>query len=105
MVVSRFFRIFVLQENKLNNLKNRIMAQKKGLTIDELLALCKYEHDKGNGNKRILIPSDDEWNEYHQLWDGFFTDKETFQYVEDYQYSQTQVEDREDLSKKRVIWG
>ena len=105
MVVSRFFRIFVLQENIINNLKNKIMAQKKGLTIDELLALCKYEHDKGNGNKRILIPSDDEWNEYHQLWDGFFTDKETFQYVEDYQYSQTLVKDDKDLSKNWVILG
>ena len=81
------------------------MAQKKGLTIDELLALCKYEHDKGNGNKRILIPSDDEWNEYHQLWDGFFSGESNAQYIEDYQYSQTLVKNNKDLSKNWVILG
>lgn len=81
------------------------MAQKKGLTIDELLVLCKYEHDRGNGNKRILVPSDDEWNEYHQIWDGFFSGKSNAQYIEDYQYSQTLVKDNKDLSKNWVILG
>ena len=83
------------------------MAQKEkvGLTIDELLALCKYEHDRGNGNKRILVPSDDEWNEYHQIWDGFFSGKSNAQYIEDYQYSQTLVKDNKDLSKNWVILG
>lgn len=81
------------------------MAQKKGLTIDELLALCKYEHDKGNGAKRILIPSDDEWNEYHQLWDGFFSGAPIAAGIDNYQYSQTLVKDNKDLSKNWVILG
>jgi hypothetical protein len=83
------------------------MAQKEkvGLTIDELLAFCKYEHNKGNGAKRILIPSDDEWNEFHQVWDGIFSGESNAQYIEDYQYSQTLVKDNEDLSKNWVILG
>jgi hypothetical protein len=43
----------------------------KEITIDELFAYCRQERIKGNGNKKILISSDDEGNEYHVLYYGF----------------------------------
>jgi hypothetical protein len=39
-------------------------------TVYDLLKECEYQIEKGNGNKKIYISSDDEWNDYHQL---FFT--------------------------------
>ena len=41
------------------------------LTVKELLIECKKEIAKGNGNKVIMISSDDEGNTYHYLWYSF----------------------------------
>lgn len=46
-----------------------------GLTVNELLEECVKQVKKGNGNKRIIISSDDEGNEFHTLFYGF-TDNE-----------------------------
>lgn len=43
----------------------------KALTINELYRECKSEILKGNGNKTIMISSDDEGNSYHYLWYSF----------------------------------
>lgn len=43
----------------------------KALTINDLAKLCKEQIKKGNGNKKIVISSDDEGNEYHELFFGF----------------------------------
>jgi len=43
----------------------------KWFTVNDLLAECKYQVEKGNGNKEIRISSDDEWNDYHRLFFSF----------------------------------
>ena len=47
----------------------------KGMTVKQLLAECMIQVDKGNGNKEVLISSDDEGNEYHTLFFTFCDDK------------------------------
>lgn len=43
----------------------------KPLTIKELYKECSKEIKKGNGDKTIMISSDDEGNSYHYLWYSF----------------------------------
>ena len=43
----------------------------KALTIKDLKRACEEEIRKGNGNKTIMISSDDEGNSYHYLWYAF----------------------------------
>lgn len=45
------------------------MAQQ--ITINQLFRLVKNEISKGNGNKKILLSSDDEGNEFHEMFFGF----------------------------------
>lgn len=40
----------------------------KGITVKELYDDLRQEILAGNGNKTILISSDDEGNSYHTLW-------------------------------------
>ena len=40
----------------------------KGITVKELYDDWRQEILAGNGNKTILISSDDEGNSYHTLW-------------------------------------
>jgi len=47
------------------------MATNKAITVKELLGACLLEVANGNGSRRILISSDDEGNEYHELFFGF----------------------------------
>lgn len=46
------------------------------LTVKQLKRLCEIEELKGNGNKIIMISSDDEGNSYHYLWYAFNEAKE-----------------------------
>lgn len=43
----------------------------KALTVKELYKECEKQMRKGNGNKTIMISSDDEGNSYHYLWYAF----------------------------------
>lgn len=43
----------------------------KALTIKDLYNECLKEIKKGNGDKTIMISSDDEGNSYHYLWYSF----------------------------------
>jgi hypothetical protein len=49
----------------------------KPLNINDLCKYCLQEIKKGNGNKTIMISSDDEGNSYHYLWYAFTTIEET----------------------------
>ena len=42
-----------------------------GLTVTELEKFCKEQIKKGNGDKHILISSDDEGNGFHTLFYAF----------------------------------
>lgn len=46
------------------------------ITVKELLSACRKQVDKGNGDKVVLITSDDEANAYHTLFCLFTDDKE-----------------------------
>ena len=46
------------------------------ITVKELLSACRRQVDKGNGDKVVLITSDDEANAYHTLFCLFTDDKE-----------------------------
>ena len=48
----------------------------KPITVKDLSNYCKEQIEKGNGNKVIMISSDDEGNSYHYLWYAFTTIKE-----------------------------
>lgn len=48
----------------------------KEYTVNDLFNICKEEQIKGNGNKKILISSDDEGNEFHVLFFGFSNARE-----------------------------
>ena len=57
----------------------------KGITIDQLAAMCKKQQALGNGKKEVIMTSDDEGNEYHQAWSGLVDGSEIAQWVDDYQ--------------------
>ena len=44
------------------------------MTVNELLKLCELEAKHGNGDKIIYISSDDEWNDFHELYYGYTYD-------------------------------
>lgn len=52
-----------------------------GVSVKELLSACRKQVDKGNGDKVILITSDDEGNAYHTLFCLFTDDIEDIQGV------------------------
>lgn len=52
-----------------------------GITVKELYNACKKQIEKGNGDKIILITSDDEGNTYHTLFQLFTDDKEDIKFV------------------------
>jgi hypothetical protein len=57
----------------------------KGITINQLAAMCEEQQKLGNGNKEVIMTSDDEGNEYHQVWEGFTDGKDLVNWVCGYQ--------------------
>lgn len=43
----------------------------KTITVEQLEAACREQITRGNGKKKILISSDDEGNEFHELFNTF----------------------------------
>ena len=68
----------------------------KAITVNELARLCARQKKLGNGNKLILMTSDDEGNEYHQAWFGMEDGKEYKGYIESYQLLGTESKDLND---------
>lgn len=56
----------------------------KYITVNQLLDFCKKQKEKWNGDKHILITSDDEWNSYHWLFYAFNDDYDEIKECEDY---------------------
>ena len=46
----------------------------KAITVRDLAVKCTKLIQIGHGDKKILLTNDDEWNGYHELFGGFFTD-------------------------------
>lgn len=47
------------------------------MTVYELYKLCEEQVEKGNGNKSVVVPDDEEGNGYHDLFYPFLTDVDT----------------------------
>ena len=43
----------------------------KALTVNKLWKLCVEAKKNGLGGKYVLLSNDDEWNGFHELFDGF----------------------------------
>lgn len=52
----------------------------KGLTVKQLLKECQEQVSKGNGDKYIIISSDDEGNGFHTLFYGFTDNADDIKY-------------------------
>ena len=61
------------------------MMNPKGLTVKELMRECQEQIRKGNGDKFILISSDDEGNSFHTLYYGFTDDEPNLTYMLNYE--------------------
>jgi len=55
-----------------------------GITVKQLAEFCADEIAKGNGNKKVLISSDDEGNDFHVLFYGFTSDKKEIKEINEY---------------------
>lgn len=64
-----------------------------GITIDQLAEMCKKQQQLGNGNKYLLMSSDDECNEYHQAWSGLVDGRKIAPYIESYQIRSSLIND------------
>lgn len=53
----------------------------KGITVRELYAMCAEQIVKGNGDKHILITTDDEGNGYHTLFFAMDDNIENIRYA------------------------
>lgn len=51
----------------------------EGITVEKLAYLCLLEVRKGNGQKHVLLSSDDEINEGHTLYSGFIEFKNGYE--------------------------
>ena len=56
----------------------------KGITVKQLRTFCNKAIKEGNGDKTILISSDDEGNSYHTLYYEFITDKKIIDELHNY---------------------
>lgn len=75
----------------------------KPLTVKQLAQACVREINNGNGDKVIMISSDDEGNNYHYLWYTFTTIEEMEEpikiggkvYKHEFEYVNENVEKKE----------
>lgn len=52
-----------------------------GITVNQLLDLCKEQVKKGNGDKHIIISNDNEGNGYHTLFYAFSDDAKNLELI------------------------
>lgn len=66
--------IQLIEENKIYNMFNKKPSCIEALTVKDLYEECKNQIAKGNGDKLVLLSSDDEGNLYHTLYYSFTDD-------------------------------
>lgn len=64
-----------------------------GMTVEQLLEMCKEQIKKGNGKKHIIISDDDEGNGYHTLFYSFTDDAENLQIILENEHDGTHTVD------------
>lgn len=64
-----------------------------GITVNELNLAIQEQIRKGNGDKHILISTDDEGNGYHTLFYAFLDDKNEIRNCLDYEHDRTHTPD------------
>ena len=64
-----------------------------GITVNELHLAVVEQIRKGNGDKHILISTDDEGNGYHTLFFGFLDDKNEIEDCLEYEHDGTHTAD------------
>lgn len=60
---------------------NTTVQDYPALTINDLWKACIEQRKRGNGNKKILISTDDEGNGYHGLFFSFIDTKNEIEQV------------------------
>lgn len=74
------------------------------MTVLKLAQLCEHEIKRGNGNKKVVVASDPEGNEFNGLWGGFASvDKYIFGLIGDSENDETLTEARKNLIALGVI--
>ena len=53
------------------------MPREKPMTVKDLYEECKKVYEAGYGDKKVLISSDDEGNDFHYIWFDFTVDEES----------------------------
>lgn len=58
------------------------------MTVKQLLIACQQQVLNGNGDKKIFISQDDEWNSYHELLSWFIYEEDDIQEqeIENHEY-------------------
>ncbi len=59
------------------------------MKVKELMNLCLNQIKKGNAEKVIFISSDDEWNDWHELF--YWFSKVEDAYVDEYRLEDMQI--------------
>jgi len=62
------------------------------MTVKQLLTMCQQQVLNGNGEKKVFISSDDEWNDFHELLFGFtYTEEDVKNCLEEYRIEDIEV--------------
>ena len=67
------------------------------ITVEKLFKFAKKQIEKGNGDKKIHISSDDEGNEYHPLFFSFTDEKQEIKMLLEYSHIDLYDNDIQDI--------
>lgn len=57
----------------------------KAITVDQLAQMCLQLSAQGKGDKKVMMSSDDECNEYHEAWNGIEDGEKLKDVIDGYQ--------------------
>lgn len=64
-------KFYITNVSLLKDVFSPHIEESNDITVDVLYKLCAEQIKLGNGKKKVFISSDDEGNDYHQLFYGF----------------------------------
>lgn len=86
-------RLFLLRLHQVNLYVQKGDKMNKGITVNQLLNACKKEVENGNGEKIVMISSDDEGNAYHTLWYSFLSETSDVRKLQNLFHDKQRAED------------